>query len=658
MHKYQYFPIKLNEIRLLTLLPASSFDDGIQIYIDAAILSKRIIPRYEAISYVWGTEENREKITVLGDESSQAWYLFVTRNLIEALPYLRYKDKPRLLWIDAICVNQEDLKERGHQVNRMADIFRYAETVTAWLGPEVPKSTEALRMLEVLGSQVEVNPLKGFVKPALGRTVDWSKWDDLLPYRRYLFSAVYSLIKRPWFRRVWIRQEINLANDQAILKVGPYSMLWNVFYAACYYFEKKMAVHAPQYFNLPNIQLYLRDVQSIGQAGILQDHGLKHSYWKTRFTRCSDPRDRVFGMINIVHRLRGIQPDYTMSVSQVFQQVVLNDLAQSRALDFLSCNELQEQSNTDIPTWAPDWSRPSKYDVLVLGHPVSGCAHAEASYLPGGILEVTGLNFATVAKVFTFADYRLGSIQMIKKLISTIGFSSLDISETAWLRACSRTLLGNNFAEHWHPVSESGISSVDAEDVLLEIDKYPEKCAVMKLSSKTAEYLGYFRRFAKGRSFLVFCEGYIGMGSALTRPGDKACVVLGCNSLLTLRECEDERFKIVGEVYVDRMSDGESLLGPLPHEYRLIRRWSDETSGYWPSFLNTETGKILVDDPRLGPLPSDWSFKPHDQQHLWNWYFKNSGTIDKQSWKFKGDPRISADALRKRGVPLRKIKLE
>ena len=60
----------------------------------------------------------------------------MTRNLAEALQYLRYENRPCVLWIDAICVDQNNIPERGHQVVRMAAIYPQASRVVVWLGPE------------------------------------------------------------------------------------------------------------------------------------------------------------------------------------------------------------------------------------------------------------------------------------------------------------------------------------------------------------------------------------------------------------------------------------------------------------------------------------------------------------------------------------------
>lgn len=102
-----------------------------------------IKPDYDALSYTWGTPEDEETLLVgssakevLDAEASLAT-LQIRQNLAAALRYLRSPHTPRTLWIDAVCINQTDLEERGSQVSRMGSIFKNASRVVVWLGIEV-----------------------------------------------------------------------------------------------------------------------------------------------------------------------------------------------------------------------------------------------------------------------------------------------------------------------------------------------------------------------------------------------------------------------------------------------------------------------------------------------------------------------------------------
>ena len=136
---YKYTPLNddLKEIRLLTL-HEGEFKADIQISIHTVCLNPDNPPTYEALSYVWGSQENPIDIHV------GLQILAVTQNLAEVLLYLRYRDKPRTLWIDAICVTQQDLKARSRQLRRMSNFFRLADRVVVWLVPEKADSKYCL----------------------------------------------------------------------------------------------------------------------------------------------------------------------------------------------------------------------------------------------------------------------------------------------------------------------------------------------------------------------------------------------------------------------------------------------------------------------------------------------------------------------------------
>ena len=178
------------------------------------------MPVYEALSYTWGSADGPIDLFVdVSRRSDQS--LPLTWNLECALQHLRYTDKPRILWIDAICVNQQGLSERSKQVARMAGIYSLAKEVLVWLGPEADNSTSALETLRKMGNLVEVNFSANTLSPSSN-----AKYSDELalanPMQKLLCTAervmpIHLLFGRPWFERLWIQQEIRLATSATII---------------------------------------------------------------------------------------------------------------------------------------------------------------------------------------------------------------------------------------------------------------------------------------------------------------------------------------------------------------------------------------------------------------------------------------------------------
>jgi hypothetical protein len=95
-------------------------------------------PAFEALSYAWGSDSSHHVVYVDSPtaEGVSPMTISIRKNLANALNHLRYTDRDRVLWIDAICINQHDLQERGLEVPRMTDIYKYAKHVVVWLGTE------------------------------------------------------------------------------------------------------------------------------------------------------------------------------------------------------------------------------------------------------------------------------------------------------------------------------------------------------------------------------------------------------------------------------------------------------------------------------------------------------------------------------------------
>jgi hypothetical protein len=135
LDKYTYQPINSrDEIRILILQPPAS-PNVAELHCEIATANISDNPSYEAISYCWGADVFPETLYL-----SDGCTLAVTDNLAAGLRRIRLKDRPRRLWVDAVCINQRDNTEKGHQVALMAKIYKNADYVLVWLG----ESNEAI----------------------------------------------------------------------------------------------------------------------------------------------------------------------------------------------------------------------------------------------------------------------------------------------------------------------------------------------------------------------------------------------------------------------------------------------------------------------------------------------------------------------------------
>jgi hypothetical protein len=136
MEKYQHKPLAGDRfIRVLNLLPTSGSDLRGELL--ASSLDK--LPNYEALSYSWGPPVLSSMIICDGKELS------ITPNCEAALRRLHQPGKPRLVWVDSICIDQTSIPERNQQVKYMGEIYGQAKQVIVWLGESTPQSEIAFK---------------------------------------------------------------------------------------------------------------------------------------------------------------------------------------------------------------------------------------------------------------------------------------------------------------------------------------------------------------------------------------------------------------------------------------------------------------------------------------------------------------------------------
>jgi hypothetical protein len=141
---YVYHPLDhVDSIRLLELMPGPK---GSPLSCRIQEVRKMDKPTYEALSYAWGEPFFSGAI----EEVSSGTHLKITVNLYNALQGIRQEDVPRVMWVDSICINQVDLKEKGHQVASMGSIFGDALRVVVWLGCQNETPGGILDVLEEL----------------------------------------------------------------------------------------------------------------------------------------------------------------------------------------------------------------------------------------------------------------------------------------------------------------------------------------------------------------------------------------------------------------------------------------------------------------------------------------------------------------------------
>ena len=313
MAEYKYTTIDLDRpgVRLLRLF-RGHFTDDIQCDLFEGWINQSDdgIP-YNALSYTWGSTERAAQITVNGST------MHITSNLHTALQHLRFEQEDRLLWVDAICIDQDNMAERRHQVQHMSYVYKEAECVVIWLGEGTQESDllmDAMKRLQENNVKVEgdwrrsaqlwMDPQAGLGDINTDQNETWRKGMELM-------------LRRPWFQRIWILQEIANARV-ATIHCGTKS------------------ISARTFAQVPSI-LGLRP-RSHTQAvlDIMPGLSRKESWWgqnrnlhtllvKFRESKATDGRDIIYALLGIsldACQSNILLPDYTKSLQQVIRDTI------------------------------------------------------------------------------------------------------------------------------------------------------------------------------------------------------------------------------------------------------------------------------------------------------------------------------------------------
>ncbi|CAO1599668.1 hypothetical protein XANCAGTX0491_003383 [Xanthoria calcicola] len=673
MDNYEYLELDSQgrEIRLMTLLPGKA-REKIHATLRNVTLDPASPPSYEALSYAWGSAQDTLPISILtGKLEKQAvhrprdWFknilgssvrgrfqrdsfrgvpyssLDVTRNLAVALRHLRYEREPRVLWIDAICINQQDVHERSAQVERMGDIYRSARQTTVWLGPEEDDSCLAIKALDHLASKFTFDR-SALTIVATGENKDDVEQDKTLPVDTKQLSSIRRLLERPWFERLWVWQEVWLARS-AIVVCGLTFLQWDRLRSASSCLGLRGYLGTLLYNRISGLLSYESSKEQASYASLF------FNLWESRLSKCSDQRDRIYALVNVSRLPRSqspegqlvLRPDYSKDVGRVFQDFVLWEIEGSHSLRVLLYCDLQE-ALANVPSWVPNLPA-SIHQGSIHYFSAAGNTTAEAIHDGNGVLEVTGAFVSPIGEIIDVEspkegwldgqyDDFCGEIRRLAKVILGRAENSIYPTGIGLPEAFCRTIHLNFFPDSF-------------QDAFDELSRILDQSGDKSTRSNVKTYL--LDMGLRSRKLFTTSDGYMGLAPMAATPGDQVSVLLGCPAPLVLRPTDDDCFKVVGYCYIHGYGDGEAFFGPLP------AGWSRVYGKNCFCFIERSTGKKQFTDPRLGELPDGWRMTSDDGVQQRPWFLDlSTGNLTRV------DPRKSAEAIRARGVHLRTILLK
>lgn len=352
-------------------------------------------PYYCALSYAWGDATDKVSIALNGQ------ILMVTRNLHDALQ--QFRDEARFLgkylWIDALCINQDDIDERPAQVKRMSDIYTRACSVVTWLGRNQPEEDEDIRFAFEIAEAM----FQWVVK-----TKSYQNMMEAHPALRYpgptrrVFRTAVSLERRAWFKRMWVVQEYCFGSKSNPVYAGRHStglfkltMLDHLLLIDTGNISPRASLRFTQVVNTKIwAETELNSKQGL-KPDVSEGFGaLLYLLLDTTGLLATVPHDRIYGLLGLAGRWLGselpavLNPDYSLPYTQVYITYTKHILLKTRDLRIL---ETYKGWVADMPSWVPDLR------YLVRNEEGSGC--------------LTNVNFSPDGKAITLEGSRIGTCE-------------------------------------------------------------------------------------------------------------------------------------------------------------------------------------------------------------------------------------------------------
>jgi hypothetical protein len=515
--------------------------------------------RFEAISYVWGSSVRNRTVWCEGRP------LRITTSLHQVLCRLRYPDAPRQLWADGLCINQDDTKEKGHQVGFMSKIYKEASRVLMYVGSDSGEDGERVSTL--------LRDLRCFIDRELQR-LDTSVFDrfpfpasddPVLTDPRW--DAMNRLVRTEWFDRGWVVREAALAQSGLLIwgqSVYDWGNLMTVMTWAAYranpvgenvvnfgYLEPHMDAYRD--WNIDSLQAFLDEYNS--KPRLLLDFLSDNMSF-------SNPCDRIYAFLDLITEPLDnlvLNPNYDLSTEEVFHDFAeqyIHATGHTGLLDYVVHFTHAPQSS--LPSWVPKWDLMASEETPYNGFkqmgllPKQGIAR-RPEVIDRARLKVHAVMFDFVRFISEVFHYDTTKPEDILHLMvsvrnndgpssypsdlylnaffKTLVKSSYPGDPDAWLLAQSAYV--QRFLEHKDNPSRFEWESGDQD------------------AKKLALVHEIVRDCTKERRFMVTQRGYMGLAPAIAQEGDLCSIIFGCQTPSLIRPTAVEsRYTFLGNAYV------------------------------------------------------------------------------------------------------------
>jgi hypothetical protein len=603
---YIYEKLPEETIRVFVLAPGTHEGElrghfSLQ-HVSQNVLSDRL--PYEALSYTWGAPEFPQSISLNHAK------IPITQNLFDALVRFRDAARPRAIWVDALCINQQDLNEKAKQINLMIYVYINASSVLVWLGIEDDSTRSAISLLRHAVQYFidETKALGGRPSKMFERDYDdAANIERGFPSREQDgvdgFAPLISLLCRPWFTRVWIIQEVALA-PEATLFIGNHEMPWTVFCGALDFLNRKKYAFMidgrdiKKHLHLTTGPFSRRRLQWKGASFLSpRMHDLGGLLFATREFKATNSHDKVFALLNMAYSVDELLVDYGVSLKDLLTNVArhlflhpgINPV--TAPLRYLSeADHSGHNIDPEFPSWVPQWHVPRlTWEIDGATRYFKAGGKDGANILPiqssdPYILQVGGFIVGMVDQAVQvnpleeWSSEKAGwwdALLSIRNLATEweagypTGEDYYDVFSKVLtanrISSTGKSYSGLDFQAYFHHGFVRTLMDLNAagEDYFALLKQWSAECQQLPVLKEDytpgRNFTGYVRRVTTRRKLFRTDRRLIGVGPQLMKQGDLACVLFGANVPYILRPIGNERFQFLGECYLQGVMYGESL---------------------------------------------------------------------------------------------------
>ncbi|KAH6697555.1 heterokaryon incompatibility protein-domain-containing protein [Plectosphaerella plurivora] len=565
------------DIRLLEILPRGT-SSQVRCRLVTIDLDNKP-PNYEAMSYTWGNPAKTNIILVNGSPVE------VTHNVYNLLYDRSPMFSPRRVWIDAICINQDDTTEKAAQVRIMRTIYECASKVTIWLDAgEDSDSHLAIGLLLELSHYLKTD-----------RPTDTELYERYRPERRSRrWLALGRILDQPYFSRMWMVQEVAV-NKTLHVVYGRETIQWDTLapvilqLLASFHFSTMIednTTPVQKRLRIMSINVLFLDGTRKAYQGKEAKYPPNLLHMMPRFWtfNATDGRDKVFALHGlIVDEMNPlIEPDYTKPVEVIFLRTAWYLYSQEGSLEaILYCAGIGWPRNlTLLPSWVPDWTAVGRSVISSFPTPDMGyrttaglqnrgpSIHGISIELDVIIIDVVGRMTREHKHRDTVEEVHDELVSWLREVRTTAEGSEEDLWRTL---VCDAPSIGTDdvtTAMSWPAADVYGQWYRWCMEYILEDPEFNEGLALseeekyerMRLGGRwltSTEYRSIARRFAMTKL------GRMAMVPALAEEGDVVALIPGVivPFLLRLRRSEAVSgqgvYALVGECYVHGVMAGE-----------------------------------------------------------------------------------------------------